>query len=90
MRSRCASPTSWRAACFGNVKEWVADGYARTYYIDSPPVDPKGPSSAIEHVIRGGSYVSDAGSATIHHRYGRAPSFQSDELGFRCAASLPR
>ena len=47
----------------GNVAEFCLDYYsATTYqdYIDEIIEDPKGPSSGKEHVIRGGSFKSDA------------------------------
>ena len=74
----------------GSVKEWVADRFAKTYYLASPLVDPRGPASGVERVIRGSSAsvaMAFVGPAAIFHRYGSAPSFQSDEIGFRCAAS---
>ncbi len=47
----------------GNVAEFCYDYYApNTYQNDKGKVaeDPKGPSRGSEHVIRGGSYKSDA------------------------------
>jgi len=71
------------------VKEWVADAFTKTYYLESPLVDPKGPSgTAIERTVRGSSYMTDPGSAAVYLRYGRAPSFSSDEIGFRCAQGM--
>jgi formylglycine-generating enzyme required for sulfatase activity len=40
----------------GNVWEWVEDRYG--LYADSAAVDPHGPASGKEHVIRGGSFES--------------------------------
>ena len=47
----------------GNVAEFCADFYSPDYYsIDSLNLaNPKGPESGKEHVIRGGSFKSDAG-----------------------------
>src|SRR5262249_31537758 len=42
----------------GNVKEWVADGFTKTYYLESPLVDPKGPSQSIHRTVRGSSYMT--------------------------------
>ncbi len=47
----------------GNVKEFCLDWYdpqAYSRYSDEVAVDPKGPEDGEEHVIRGGSYRSDA------------------------------
>jgi formylglycine-generating enzyme required for sulfatase activity len=47
----------------GNVREFCLDWYDPEAYAhlgDSEVVDPRGPSSGQEHVVRGGSYRSDA------------------------------
>jgi sulfatase modifying factor 1 len=47
----------------GNVKEFCLDWYAPdaySAYANSVPTDPRGPHSGKEHVVRGGSYRSDA------------------------------
>ena len=46
----------------GNVMEYCSDWYSETAYADTPEkvTDPKGPESGTEHVVRGGSYASDA------------------------------
>jgi len=47
----------------GNVKEFCLDWYSPdiyiTYQADSPAVNPTGPDTGAEHVIRSGSYKSD-------------------------------
>ncbi|NAW63638.1 SUMF1/EgtB/PvdO family nonheme iron enzyme, partial [Photobacterium halotolerans] len=37
-----------------NIKEWVNDWYAKDYYLDSPAMNPKGPSSGEKKVMRDG------------------------------------
>jgi formylglycine-generating enzyme required for sulfatase activity len=46
----------------GNVREFCLDWYSADLYTNYPEnvVDPKGPESGKEHVIRGGSFRSDA------------------------------
>jgi formylglycine-generating enzyme required for sulfatase activity len=45
----------------GNVAEFCLDYYSPDYYSnDSTAVNPRGPAKAREHVIRGGSFKSDA------------------------------
>ncbi len=72
----------------GGVGEWTGDVNARTYYLESPLVDPKGPPSGIHRAIRGSSSSTGIGSEAITHRMGREPSYQEDWLGFRCAVSM--
>lgn len=72
----------------GNVREWVADRYQKTYYLQSPIENPTGPATGIHHSIRGSSYKTFAGSEAVYHRRGKEPSHQAEDLGFRCAQSL--
>ena len=45
----------------GNVAEFCSDFYSADFYsIDSTGVNPSGPVMGVEHVIRGGSFKSDA------------------------------
>ncbi len=46
----------------GNVMEYCSDWYAEDAYSKIPDgaLDPKGPGSGEEHVVRGGSYADDA------------------------------
>jgi formylglycine-generating enzyme required for sulfatase activity len=48
----------------GNVWEWVSDRYSSTYYADlvaknSKITNPAGPDKGNDHVMRGGSFLSD-------------------------------
>jgi formylglycine-generating enzyme required for sulfatase activity len=45
----------------GNVAEFCSDFYSPDFYrADSTGIDPEGPLKGQEHVIRGGSFKSDA------------------------------
>lgn len=69
----------------GNVWEWVSDFYDKNYYALRFVTNPQGPKTGREHVIRGGSWASDANSARSGNRAStRQPN---DDIGFRCAVS---
>lgn len=67
--------------------EWVADWYDRTYYSGSPQRNPTGPSSGEYKVLRGGSWVEEAGRVRSTVRLRNYPDERCDNFGFRCARS---
>jgi formylglycine-generating enzyme required for sulfatase activity len=71
----------------GNVWEWVQDWYAA--YPAGAVVDPAGPASGEERVLRGGSWSDGARSVRSAARDGYAPAFRRNFLGFRPSRSLP-
>lgn len=85
------SPSYYGAYDMGsNVKEWVADWYLRTYYINSPSKDPAGPSSGTRKVVRGGGFLFHAEAARATRRYSLPPERSSPFIGFRCARSATK
>jgi len=54
----------------GNVLEWCSDYYDKTYYSNSPDVDPTGPESGISHSVRGGSWDNKASYHRCSYRAG--------------------
>ena len=73
----------------GNVEEWCSDFYAATYYTNKPISNPKGPDSGPSHVVRGGSYFSEANELSVTRRAAYVPNTRSITLGFRLAADAP-
>ncbi len=67
----------------GNVWEWVADWYADNYYSISPGNNPSGPISGQSRVLRGGSWPRF--DVTTYHRSNFAPTYNTFDIGFRCA-----
>ncbi|MBR4779666.1 MAG: SUMF1/EgtB/PvdO family nonheme iron enzyme [Bacteroidaceae bacterium] len=67
-RNRTQEPTRVQANPFGlknmlgNVLEYCSDWYSADAYAQTPDgaVDPQGPASGTEHVVRGGNYADDA------------------------------
>jgi serine/threonine-protein kinase len=74
----------------GNVQEWVADWYSETYYQSSPSLNPLGPDSGQDRVLRGGNMaVIDLDPPRSAMRNMVEPSYADSGIGFRCARSLP-
>ncbi|MGH9722400.1 MAG: formylglycine-generating enzyme family protein, partial [Bryobacteraceae bacterium] len=72
----------------GNVWEWTADWYDRTYYERAPAENPKGPEKGAYRVIRGGSWADVEKYLTCAYRSWARPAERSPNIGFRCAKSF--
>ena len=69
----------------GNVAEWTADWYNRTYYSVSPDKNPPGPETGMYRVFRGSSWSdTDERMLATHYRNYTNAELRTDVLGFRC------
>ncbi len=69
----------------GNVTEWCGDWYAWDYYSTSPTLNPPGPSSGSQRVLRGGSWDSIARFSRVACRGRIGPGSFFLSYGFRLA-----
>jgi formylglycine-generating enzyme required for sulfatase activity len=68
----------------GNVWEWTADWYGD--YTEAALVDPKGPETGLERVVRGGAFNGFmADWAKPSYRWKTTPTTYNHAIGFRCA-----
>ena len=65
----------------GNVWEWCSDWYAPYELADQ--LNPTGPQSGTERVLRGGSWIIEAEHCRITYRNANAPTSRDNNYGFR-------
>ena len=69
----------------GNVSEWVADWYGNDYYSTSPSLNPQGPDSGNDRILRGGSFSHLFRQTNTTFRFWNDPNIRDYYDGFRCA-----
>ena len=67
----------------GNIWEWCADWYSA--YHDSAVIDPAGPDTGEDRVLRGGSWFGLGGDARSAQRLADRPGDRVRAIGFRVA-----
>jgi len=73
----------------GNVWEWTADWYSSSYYSSQTNwLNPVGPVSGTQRIVRGGAWDVDGIYARAAHRYSYPPDHRVSKLGFRCALRI--
>jgi formylglycine-generating enzyme required for sulfatase activity len=70
----------------GNVWEWCLDWFSSSYYSTQswPQLDPAGPASGDDVVLRGGSYYRGGDDARCANRGYDPPGDETDTRGGRC------
>jgi formylglycine-generating enzyme required for sulfatase activity len=66
----------------GNVFEWTADWFDRTYYAHSPTDDPQGPATGFLKVVRGWDWIF-IGPQCKDNQFMTPPWKKSQYIGFR-------
>jgi len=73
----------------GNVWEWTADWYDKNYYSSQTNwLNPVGPASGTQYIVRGGAWDVDGIYVRAAHRYSYPPDHRVSKLGFRCALRI--
>ncbi len=72
---------------YGNVKEWCEDRYGP--YTGLPQVDPQGPASGNERVLRGGSWKSPADACRSAARDHAKQNERVEDAGLRLVRDYP-
>ena len=70
----------------GNVWEWCQDKFM--FYFEKLPIDPAGPQTGVNRVLRGGAWLRDAHVCRSASRSSQRSNYFSGLTGFRLAKGL--
>jgi formylglycine-generating enzyme required for sulfatase activity len=73
----------------GSLWEWCADWYDDDYYEVSPTRNPRGPTSGLARVVRGGSWDSRPDVLSASCRSWGHRGYREGDFGIRCAMDPP-
>ena len=71
----------------GNVWEWCQDWHDESYYRVSAELNPAGPASGSEKILRGGSWINSGENMRSSVRNWSSPAEASNNMGFRVVLS---
>ena len=72
----------------GNIWEWTADWFSRTWHRNGTRENPTGPAAGDRRALRGGSYLCHASYCyryRVSARMSNTPDTCTGNIGFRCA-----
>ena len=72
----------------GNVAEWCLDWYDDSYYKKSPAIDPRGPSTGTQRVLRVGGWEISECDSRSSRRFHDPPDSRWPSLGFRVVCEI--
>ncbi len=74
----------------GNVWEWCQDFFEEEFSSAEPAVDPTGPATGHNRVLRGGGWDRGPGHCRSAYRHGPTLDYRANYMGLRVARTLPR